>query len=208
MLLHLAPNSTFFTSLPLTIGRTYGLLTLTIRLGILSFALPLLWWLRCWRYIFVIVSVSESCLSEKSPAQGFSLSSLLSSASIFHGQVQKAADYLASPLLGVTALLHIGHVVTGRHQDILSSYDGCPVHGLPRTSSDIPFLYIPTTAWHRSDSAWHSRNRWHRYRAYRDSSCKASMLLPVPPADSVFSDGWTVQGCYQVLGILRHVMSN
>ena len=79
----LAPNSTFFTSLPLTIGRTYGLLTLTIRWGILSFALSLLWWLRCWRYIFVIVSISESCLSEKSPAQGFSLSSLLSSASIF-----------------------------------------------------------------------------------------------------------------------------
>ena len=81
----LTPNSTFFTSLPLTIGRTYGLLTLTltIRWGILSFALPLLWWLRCWRYIFVIVSISESCLSVKSPAQGFSLSSLLSSASIF-----------------------------------------------------------------------------------------------------------------------------
>ena len=95
-------------------------------------------------------------LPQRAPAQGFSLSSLLSSASIFHGQVQKAADYLASPLLGVTALLHIGHVVTGRHQDILSSYDGCPVHGLPGTSSDIPFLYIPTAAWHRSDSAWHS----------------------------------------------------
>ena len=28
-------------------------------------------------------------------------------------QVQKAADYLASPLPDVTALLHIGHVVTG-----------------------------------------------------------------------------------------------
>ena len=40
-LLHLAPNSTFFISLPLTIGRTYGLLTLTIRLGMLSLALPL-----------------------------------------------------------------------------------------------------------------------------------------------------------------------
>ena len=38
-------------------------------LGMLSFALPLLWWLSCWRYIFVIVSISESCLSEKSPAQ-------------------------------------------------------------------------------------------------------------------------------------------
>lgn len=38
----------------------------------------------------------------------------------------------------------------GQHQDILSSYDGCPVYGLPRTSSDTPFLYIPTAAWHRS----------------------------------------------------------
>ena len=83
MLLHLAPNSTFFTSLPRTIGRTYGLLTLTIRLGMLSLALPLSWCLRYWRYIFVIVSISASCLSEKIPAQGFSLPSLLNSLRIF-----------------------------------------------------------------------------------------------------------------------------
>ena len=78
-----APNSTFFTSLPRTIGRTYGLLTLTIRLGMLSLALPLSRCLRYWRYIFVIVSISASCLSEKIPAQGFSLPSLLNSLRIF-----------------------------------------------------------------------------------------------------------------------------
>ena len=38
MLLHFAPNSTLFTSLPLTTGLTYGFDTLTILSGMLSLA--------------------------------------------------------------------------------------------------------------------------------------------------------------------------
>ena len=40
MLFTFAPNSTLFTSLPLTIGLTYGLLMLTILFGILSLCSP------------------------------------------------------------------------------------------------------------------------------------------------------------------------
>lgn len=98
--------------MPLTIGRTYALLTLTIRLGILSFALPLLWWLRCWRDIFVIVSISELNIREE-PCTGILSVEPSQLSEYLSRQVQKAADYLASPLLGVTELLHIGHVVTG-----------------------------------------------------------------------------------------------
>ena len=58
MLLTFAPNSTLFTSLPLTIGLKCGLLRLTILLGML----PLLSLFRkgffCWRYILVMISRS------------------------------------------------------------------------------------------------------------------------------------------------------
>ena len=58
MLLTFAPNSTLFTSLPLTIGLKCGLLRLTILLGMLS--LPSLFrkWFFCWRYILVMISIS------------------------------------------------------------------------------------------------------------------------------------------------------
>ncbi|CCZ44174.1 unknown [Bacteroides sp. CAG:545] len=62
MLFTFAPNSTLFTSLPLTIGLTYGLLMLTILFGILSLQ-SLLWkWFFCWRYIFVMISKSPFSL--------------------------------------------------------------------------------------------------------------------------------------------------
>ena len=68
MLLHLAPNSTFFTSLPRTMGLTYGFDVLTILSGMLSLGSLLSKWFFCWRYTFVIMprvdcsrAVSISC---------------------------------------------------------------------------------------------------------------------------------------------------
>ncbi|MEE0316718.1 MAG: hypothetical protein UDS46_04385 [Bacteroidales bacterium] len=57
MLLTFAPNSTLFTSLPLTIGLKCGLLRLTILLGMLSLLSLLRRWFFCWRYILVMISI-------------------------------------------------------------------------------------------------------------------------------------------------------
>ena len=58
MLLTFAPNSTLFTSLPLTIGLKCGLLRLTILLGMLSLLSLFRKWFFCWRYILVMISRS------------------------------------------------------------------------------------------------------------------------------------------------------
>ena len=58
MLLTFAPNSTLFTSLPLTIGLKCGLLRLTILLGMLSLLSLFRKWFFCWRNILVMISRS------------------------------------------------------------------------------------------------------------------------------------------------------
>ena len=58
MLLTFAPNSTLFTSLPLTIGLKCGLLRLTILLGMLSLLSLFRKWFFCWRHILVMISRS------------------------------------------------------------------------------------------------------------------------------------------------------
>ena len=63
ILLHLAPNSTFFTSLPRTIGLTYGFEILTILFGTLSLGLSFSKWFFCWRYTFVMISMKFFSLS-------------------------------------------------------------------------------------------------------------------------------------------------
>lgn len=84
MLLHFAPNSTLFTSLPLTIGLTYGLLMLTILSLTLSRGLLFSKWAFCWRYTLVMISISLFCLTVSNfSAPAFSLSSVRVSFSIF-----------------------------------------------------------------------------------------------------------------------------
>ena len=58
MLLTFAPNSTPFTSLPLTIGLKCGLLRLTILLRMLSLLSLFRKWFFCWRYILLMISRS------------------------------------------------------------------------------------------------------------------------------------------------------
>lgn len=58
MLLTFAPNSTLFTSLPITIGLKCGLLRLTILLGMLSLLSLFRKWFFCWLYILVMISRS------------------------------------------------------------------------------------------------------------------------------------------------------
>ena len=62
MLLHLAPNSTFFTSLPRTMGLTYGFDVLTILSGMLSLGSLLSKWFFCRRYTFVIKDVVKALI--------------------------------------------------------------------------------------------------------------------------------------------------
>jgi len=84
MLLHLAPNSTFFTSLPRTMGLTYGFARETILSGMLSLGLSFSKWFFCWRYTFVIIYIALFSLSvNTSSASSCSRQIFRISASIF-----------------------------------------------------------------------------------------------------------------------------
>ena len=181
MLLTFAPNSTLFTSLPLTIGLKCGLLRLTILLGMLSLLSLFRKWFFCWRYILVMISRSLFSLTvNRFSAFPLPLSISRISFSILPSRSSSLrVIFLVWLLLCLRCFLYVRFAFCTSRNFVRDG--GFPVCCSTRTSSHSSSRPLPTAASRQSDNASRSHSSSHLCTSCPGSPCTVSTCRRVYP---------------------------